>query len=60
PLAAMMGNVLELRDNFTAYDAAYLVLAEALEAPLVTADAKLTAARKLGVDVRVLGPPQQR
>ncbi|MGH3499720.1 MAG: type II toxin-antitoxin system VapC family toxin, partial [Nocardioidaceae bacterium] len=42
PLAAMMGNVLELRDNFTAYDAAYLVLAEALEAPLVTADAKLT------------------
>lgn len=54
PLATMMGNVLTLKDNFTVYDAAYIVLAQALDAPLVTADTKLTGARALGVDVQVL------
>lgn len=54
PLAAMLRAALDLRDNFTAYDAAYVVLAQALEFPLVTADPKLAAARKLGVDVRVI------
>lgn len=34
----------ELRHNVTAYDAAYLALAEALAAPLVTRDAKLASA----------------
>lgn len=58
PLSAMIGAVLDLRDNFTVYDAAYVVLAQVLEAPLVTADAKLTEARKLGVDVRVLRPSE--
>lgn len=33
----------ELRHNVTAYDAAYLALAEALAAPLVTRDAKLAS-----------------
>lgn len=33
----------ELRQNLTAYDAAYVVLAEALSAPLVTRDRKLAA-----------------
>ena len=33
----------ELRHNVTAYDAAYLALAEALDAPLVTRDAKLAS-----------------
>jgi predicted nucleic acid-binding protein len=32
-----------LRDNLTAYDAAYVALAELLEAPLLTCDARLTA-----------------
>ena len=58
PLSTMMRAVLDLRENFTVYDAAYVVLAQALEAPLVTADAKLLEARKVGVDVRVLQPPQ--
>lgn len=58
PLSAMIRNVLDLRDNFTVYDAAYVVLAQALDVPLVTADAKLIEARRLGVDVRVLRPPQ--
>ena len=34
----------ELRDNLTAYDAAYVALAESLDAPLLTCDAKLAAA----------------
>jgi predicted nucleic acid-binding protein len=58
PLSAMIREVLDLKDNFTVYDAAYVVLAQALETPLVTADAKLTQARKLGVDVRVVRPNQ--
>lgn len=58
PLSAMIRNVLDLRDNFTVYDAAYIVLAQALEVPLVTADAKLSGARELGVDVHVLRPPE--
>lgn len=58
PLATMMREVLDLRDNFTVYDAAYVVLAQALELPLVTADTKLTDARRFGVDVHVLRPPR--
>lgn len=54
PLAPMIRDVLDLRDNFTVYDAAYVVLARALEVPLVTADTKLAQARSLGIDVRVL------
>ncbi len=53
-LATMMRSVLDLKDNFTVYDAAYIVLAQALDAPLVTADTKLVGARTLGVDVQVL------
>lgn len=43
--------ILALRDNFAAYDAAYVVLAQGLQAPLVTTDAKLREALRLGVDV---------
>lgn len=62
PLSTMIRDVLALKDNYTAYDAAYVVLAQALDAPLVTVDAKLSEARKLGVDVRVLqrGSPGSR
>lgn len=52
----MMRSVLDLREDFTVCDAAYIVLAQALEAPLVTADANLAGSRGLGVDVRVLRP----
>jgi predicted nucleic acid-binding protein len=38
----LMKRVWELKDNVTAYDAAYIALAEALRAPLVTCDAKLS------------------
>ena len=39
-----MSRMWELRHNVTAYDGAYLALAEALAAPLVTRDAKLASA----------------
>lgn len=51
----LLPRILALRDNFTAYDAAYAALAEALGAPLLTFDRKLAAAVRahLGVTVRV-------
>jgi predicted nucleic acid-binding protein len=52
----LLQHVLDLRDNLTVYDATYVVLALALEAPLVTADAKLNEAARTGVEVRVLRP----
>lgn len=58
PLSTMIRDVLALRDNFTVYDAAYVVLAQALDLPLVTADQKMAEARRLGVDVRVFRPSQ--
>jgi predicted nucleic acid-binding protein len=44
---------LALRDNFTVYDAAYVVLAQQLQSPLVTRDAKLADARRIGVVVEL-------
>jgi predicted nucleic acid-binding protein len=46
-----LGRVWALRDSVTAYDAAYVVLAEVLDAPLITCDAKL--ARSHGHEVHV-------
>ncbi|MCB0910178.1 MAG: type II toxin-antitoxin system VapC family toxin [Propionibacteriaceae bacterium] len=40
-IAPLAGRIWELRHQFTSYDASYLALAEALQAPLVTCDAKL-------------------
>jgi predicted nucleic acid-binding protein len=40
----LLQRVWELRDNLTAYDAAYVALAEALDAPLLTLDARLARA----------------
>lgn len=37
----LLPRVWQLREGLTAYDAAYLALAEALDAPLVTCDGKL-------------------
>lgn len=43
PLAPLLERIWDLRDNITPYDAAYVALAEQLDAPLVTCDAKLVA-----------------
>lgn len=44
PLAPLLGRMWALRDSVTAYDAAYVALAERLAAPVITCDAKLAAA----------------
>jgi predicted nucleic acid-binding protein len=40
----LLPRIWELRSNLTAYDAAYVALAEALDAPLMTRDRRLAAA----------------
>jgi predicted nucleic acid-binding protein len=40
----LMHRIWQLRDSLTAYDGAYVALAEALSAPLLTYDAKLAGA----------------
>ena len=40
----LLPRIWELRNNLTAYDAAYVALAEALDAPLLTRDRRLAAA----------------
>jgi predicted nucleic acid-binding protein len=50
---ALLPRIWQWRNNFTAYDAAYLALAEALDASLVTRDQALKSAVR-GVQVEVL------
>jgi predicted nucleic acid-binding protein len=56
-MTSLLGHMLALRDNFTVYDAAYIVLAQALDAPLVTFDLKMQEAERLGITVRVYRRP---
>jgi predicted nucleic acid-binding protein len=44
PHGALSDRIWELRHNLTAYDAAFVTLAEFLEAPLITCDGRLEAA----------------
>lgn len=44
PLAPLLQRIWELRDNLTAYDAAYVALAERLDGPLITCDGKFAGA----------------
>ena len=44
PHREMLQRIWELRDSLTAYDAAYIALAEAIDAPLITCDTKLAHA----------------
>lgn len=44
PHDVLIPRVWELRGNLTAYDGAYVALAEALRCPIVTTDARLAAA----------------
>jgi predicted nucleic acid-binding protein len=44
PHAFLLPRVWQLRANMTAYDAVYVALAEALDAPLLTRDRRLAAA----------------
>jgi predicted nucleic acid-binding protein len=51
----LLDRVWALRENVTAYDAVYVALAEALEAPLVTCDGRLARAPGLGARVEFVG-----
>jgi predicted nucleic acid-binding protein len=52
PYAPLADRAWRLRENYTAYDASYVALAEMLDAPLVTLDSRL--ARSPGARCRVL------
>jgi predicted nucleic acid-binding protein len=54
PAFALLDRVWELRDNLSAYDATYVALAEALECPLLTADARLSRAPGIRCAITVL------
>lgn len=45
PHTLLLPRIWQLRGNLTAHDAAYIALAEALDAPLLTCDDRLAAAR---------------
>lgn len=50
-----LGRTWKLRDNFSAYDAMYVALAEALEAPIVTCDHPLGKAPGHRARIEVIG-----
>lgn len=51
PHDLLLPRVWTLRNNFTAYDAVYVALAEALDARLLTRDQRLAAAVRRHVDI---------
>jgi len=51
---ALLRRAFALRENFSAYDALYVALAEGLAAPLVTADARLARAVRMWTDLEVV------
>ena len=53
PTGPLMVRAYELRSNLTAYNAAYVALAEGLEWTLVTADARLTRASTIKCQVEI-------
>ena len=55
PHAPFWERIWELRENLTAYDAAYVSLAETLDAPLVTTDARLARASGHRATVELYG-----
>jgi predicted nucleic acid-binding protein len=50
----LLPRIWQLRGNLTAYDAAYVALAEGLDAPLITCDERLAAAPGHGARIIVL------
>jgi len=55
PHISLMERIWALRENLTVYDAAYVALAEALDAPLITMDARLAQAPGIRAAVEVYG-----
>lgn len=55
PLALLSERTWQLGDNLSAYDAAYVALAERLDAPLITTDARLARASGPVCAIELLG-----
>lgn len=53
PHGPILPRIWSWRYNLTSYDAAYVTLAEVLDAPLLTTDARLGRAPHLGISVEV-------
>jgi predicted nucleic acid-binding protein len=56
---ALLPRCWELRGNLTAYDAAYVALAEVLDAPLLTGDRRLARASGPTCTIELLRTPRQ-
>ena len=54
PHEVLLPRVWDLRHTITAYDAVYVALAEALDAPLVTRDRRLAGSAGHGVEIELL------
>ena len=54
PVYGLFERIWDIRENFSAYDASYLALAEALDCALVTADARLSSASQALCPVTVV------
>lgn len=54
PHDVLLPRIWELRQNVTTYDAAYVALAELLEAPLLTRDARLASVPGLRAEIEVV------
>ena len=54
PHDILLPRVWDLRHNLTAYDAVYVALAEALDAPLITRDRRLAGAAGHGAKIELL------
>lgn len=55
PVEPLLPRIWALRNNLTAYDATYVALAEAMDAPLLTADRRLAQASGNAADIQLVG-----
>ena len=56
PHTPLLDRIWELRANLTAYDAAFVALSEALDAPMITCDAALAGVPGHSADVELFEP----
>ena len=54
PVFTLLERVWDLRENLSAYDASYVALAELLNCPLMTADARLSRAPGVRCSITVV------